>query len=180
MTGEGGTIGPAVKQGRDTRTWTFGTMLCSDDPDAEIVIDEVRYDTIPELPAWSPEADVPSIGTRLRSIQPPEKGDQRAFPIASARGGPDKLRGEVSELGEELPNGIPPCEQFEQETGDPRTLQIVEVLTVVTVGPEGGLARRTHLDYHVGEDEYSISWKWKVGLCGTAVPAGNDCGKPKG
>ncbi len=180
LTGQGASIGPAVKKGQDTKTWTFGTELCSEDPDAEIVIDAVRYDTVPELPAWRPDEELPSIGARIRTILPPEKGEKVVFPIGSSRGGPDRLRGDVSDLGEELSHGVTPCEQYDEDSGGPRSWQVVEVLTVLTVGPEGGLARRTHLDYHVGDDEYTISWSWKVGLCGTAVPAGNDCGRPTG
>jgi hypothetical protein len=179
LAGEGAAIGPAVKNGRATKTVTFATQLCSEDTDAEIVIDAVRYDAVPDLPEWQPGQDVPSIGTRLRSIPPPGDDGKEISTIGAINGGPEKLRGQITEVGEEPSIVIPqPCER-RLRLSDDRTWPIPEVLTVMTVGSEGGLVRRTHLDYHVGDDEYTITWKWKVGLCGTAVPAGNGCGKPK-
>ncbi len=166
--GEGATISRPVRAGMRTNTLTFGTVLCSADSDAEIVIDDVRYDTAPELPeADAPHAeDVPSIGTWFRAVPPPD-GDEDNTPIGGIRGGPQRLSGEVVPLDAGLPAPITrDCEDYYDRD---RTFPIIEMLTVMTVDKRGSIARRTHVDYHVGDDQHTLTIAWEVGFCGTEV-----------
>lgn len=166
--GEGATISRPVKPGKRTNTLTFGTVLCSTDSDAEIVIDQVRYDTVPDLPdTWSPDAmDVPSIGTWFRAVPPPGNDDDNN-PIIGIRGGPQRLSGEIVPLEAGLPAPIVhDCKDYLDEDRD---FPIVEMLTVMTVDKRGSIARRTHIDYHVGDDQHTLTVAWEVGFCGTEV-----------
>lgn len=164
-----------VKAGRPAQTLTFGTLLCSADPDADIEIDDVRYDVVPKLMTlWDADHPrSPSIGTWFRSVPTIADGGKDATPIISFRGGPQQLVGEVRELGEGLPSPIDrECDGYAK---DDRSWPVVELLTVMTVGHPGAVARHTYVDYHVDDEDYTLTISWQVGICGPAVPRELEC-----
>jgi hypothetical protein len=172
--GSGATVTTSAQDGR-TKTVTFGLLLCSDDETQEIVLDAVRYDTVPAtLPTdWSGDDGRPAIGTYLRSIPPPDGTDREILPIIGVVKAPQRLRGQVVDLGSA--SSVPidrPCDGY---LDDDRTWPLVELLTVITADEGGAMATRTHIDYHVGEETYTTTVDWRLAICGTAMPRGARC-----
>lgn len=165
---EGGAISSSSMK---LATNTYGIEVCSNDRDAEIVIDGVRYDTEPELAETNlPTPEVPSIGTWFREVPPVEEGGY--YPIMSADGPAERLPGDA--------HGIPgggyalPVEHTCDDAVEDRW-PMTEMLTQITAGPAGGIATRTYVDYHVGSARYTLTVKWAVGACGTDVPESYGC-----
>ncbi|QCW51854.1 hypothetical protein FE634_18165 [Nocardioides dongxiaopingii] len=172
--GSGATLATPTQDGR-TKTVTFGLLLCSDDQTQEIVLDAVRYDTVPAtLPTdWSGDDGRPAIGTYLRSIPSPASAGRDILPVASAVGAPQTLDGDVVGLDDASSVSIDrPCDGY---LDDDRTWPLVELLTVITADEGGAMATRTHIDYHVGEETYTTTVDWRLAICGTAMPRGARC-----
>lgn len=169
--GEGATIS---KSSNKLATHTYGTELCSNDLDADITIDKVRYDTTPALADTTESAPkVPSIGTWFREVPPIDDGGY--YPIISTSGPAEHLPGNAQVVPDD---GYPMvvehgCDGYDDDST--RTWPIVEMLTQISAGPEGGIATKTYIDYHVGSTRYTLPVNWKLGVCGTGVPQGYGC-----
>lgn len=164
----GGITGPAVRTGEATKTWTFGTELCSEVPEALIQIDQVRFDTSPPVRSTDRADGGPVVSAWLRVLPPGPD-----LPIGSFDGEPVELPGQVSPVSAGF--ALPVGQKCESEPGRARTRPVVELLTAVTVGEPGGVVEQTWIDYHVGANSYTLEVAWVVGLCGTSVPAGFGC-----
>lgn len=172
VAGEGYTLGPGTSRLRDgsgTVTGTFGTPLCTTDGDAAIVIDDVTFETHPRSATGEgPSREAPAVEAWFR-VTPPED-----YPIVSNAGGPGNLSGEVTTLDEGPGSPIDhECDDGYLETT--RTWPVVELLTVVTADSRGAVVTTTTIDYHVGERDFSLSFDWEVGHCGTALPGRFGC-----
>ncbi len=51
-----------------------------------------------------------------------------------------------------------------------------ELLTTMTVGPQGGAIESSEIAYHVGEEKYRLRVDWAFAACGVEIPG---CGRPK-
>ena len=167
QSGKGSLIG-MTRAGTPQWSMTFGVfILCSTDPGAEIRVDRVRYDVSPEPLELYPvfrqvpaETDVPK---GFRGIE---------TPIANMRGKPpfkgrNTLTGSLSSTLEE------PITQSCKDASPPNAM--TELLTVMTVDKRGAMIRHTYIDYHVGEDHYTLEIDWRNGMCGTALARSNRC-----
>lgn len=170
VVGEGGTIS---KSSNELTTHTYGTELCSDDANAEIRIDAVRYDTLPALTHTDESAPKrPSIGTWFREVPPLDEGGY--YPIISAAGPAEHLPGDARPI----PDGgyaMPVAHTCDGYDDISRTWPVVEMLTQISAGPEGSIATKTYIDYRVGTNQYTLPIDWDLGVCGTDVPTGYGC-----
>ncbi|MCW2793306.1 MAG: hypothetical protein JWO76_2404 [Nocardioides sp.] len=178
LSGEGSLTVPSPGGGQLTATYTFGTVVCSEDADADIVIDRVSYQSSPVLPTTEDsETSKPSIGTWLRQVPPPSSpGALDNTPVGSVEGGAEGLPGEVAPIGDGYP--VPVEHTCHGYSAPDRTWPITELLTVVTADSRGGIATKTVIEYHEGNNRYTRTIDWKVGVCGTRAPHGLGCGHP--
>jgi hypothetical protein len=170
--GEGATMGPRLKPDEEQKTWTFGTVLCSDDPGADVVIDDVHFVVAPEG-GGSGASREPEVEQLFRVIPPwGGKPDRADLPVVSLDGRPEgSLNGEIGAQPPDEPIDYPCKHQVSPD----RDYPLIELLTVVTVGPGGGVVRETHVEYHVGARDYTLEIAWQVGICGPDVPDDLEC-----
>lgn len=152
------------------RSMTFGAfILCTTEPGAEIVIDAIRYDVAPEpleLQAWF--RYVPDESER----QDPSSSDWA--PVVGAAGLPPRFTPDSKPLGS-FTQGLPTSPITQECTkplpGNPHT----ELMTALTVDRKGALIHQTYVNYHVGDDSYTLKIDWRNGICGTDLPKQYRC-----
>lgn len=169
QSGEGATVGTLVAHQR--QGMTFGAfLLCTTEPGAVIHVDAVRYETNPEpssVEVWF--RHLPAAENR------PDPRDSVWFPYVGVKGIPPSF------TARDVPQG-----KLTRTLGDPITASCegystddaaTELMTAMTVNRRGGMVRNTFVDYHVGDDEYTLTIPWHNGICGTAMPRQYRCEK---
>ncbi|GAA5143706.1 hypothetical protein GCM10023340_09740 [Nocardioides marinquilinus] len=137
--------------------------MCANNQAEDITIDEVEYEIVPRA---SGSGRVPRAETWFRLLPPTP---QSPSPIISASDAPQALPGEPVRLGDGFDlEDLHSCDGY---LSGSRTWPIVEMLTGVTAGNEGGIVTRTTVRYHTSTVNYILRHRWSVGFCGPSSPA---------
>lgn len=160
------------------RWWaTFGGLeLCTDDPDRIPIVDGVRYDVSPTTVVVNPIfRSVPSESERERAGE--SERTVTWAPMLMLRGRPsNQFNGNTEALGGEL-GELPTAPLTVECSSSAVEDAYVELITELQIGPDGAWVDKTYVDYHVGDESFTLTIEADLGSCGRVVRdvAGETC-----
>lgn len=147
---------------------TFGSIFpCSTEAGSEITIDAVRFDADPEpvkLAYWF----------RLTPEAAQQVGDPDGWTPIGSIGGTHGHYGNWGPVRGTFVRALSaPITQDCAEVGSSSAR--TELLTEMTVDKHGGWVHETYIDYHVGDQAYTLVIPWDNVMCGDQITEGDWC-----